>query len=736
MVIYIKYLWITKLGTQLLHVKTLYRMRYVFIFIFVLQNSLLGTVVHAQQLDSSLFPRPAELEPAIEFWIRVYTEVDTSSGFLHDSENLAIIYAELDFDNLEIDVQRQKVKNALLMLASGKRTDLTANQENILNLWPDGVSDQTLKKAANNVRWQLGQSNSFLDGLQRSGAYRSHIDEILQNRGLPPELALLPHVESSFNPEAYSHANAAGMWQFTRLTGQRFMRIDHFIDERMDPYIAADAAMSLLEYNYRILGTWPLALTAYNHGVGGMSRAVRENNTTAIDEIVTNYKGRAFGFAGRNFYAQFLAVNEIERDVDLYFQDIRLAIPPNFTEVRLDSFIGARDFATSVGTTINQLRVDNPSLRNAVWQGVKRIPRGFRLKLRAEEFPNGSELLTKIDNDYKYSDQLPDNYYEVERGDNLNIIADKLNTTISEIANLNQLRSQDSIQIGQRLMLPLERSPNLNASSNSIASIAVISPSALNNDTPPSNPIGIPPSPINQPPGKALSEDILSNSIIVTREIINNEPILSKGNSVENSFTSLEPIPENSLVTTIYDQLQSVKEQSASRSTLNRIPKNLGDEITAATNNIDVESMLETDPANYFVDINGNIEAQASETIGRLANWLDIRAWDIRRLNNMNYRDQIFIGKKILLDFNRISIADFEIIRRNFHSNLQRDFFDTHQIKGSEEHEIGLNDNINRLAKNTYSAPLWLVRQYNPDFDFNRIQVGQKITFPLLEITE
>ena len=736
MVIYIKYLSITKLGTQLLHVKTLYRMRYVFIFIFVLQNSLLGTVVHAQQLDSSLFPRPAELEPAIEFWIRVYTEVDTSSGFLHDSENLAIIYAELDFDNLEIDVQRQKVKNALLMLASGKRTDLTANQENILNLWPDGVSDQTLKKAANNVRWQLGQSNSFLDGLQRSGAYRSHIDEILQNRGLPPELALLPHVESSFNPEAYSHANAAGMWQFTRLTGQRFMRIDHFIDERMDPYIAADAAMSLLEYNYRILGTWPLALTAYNHGVGGMSRAVRENNTTAIDEIVTNYKGRAFGFAGRNFYAQFLAVNEIERDADLYFQDIRLAIPPNFTEVRLDSFIGARDFATSVGTTINQLRVDNPSLRNAVWQGVKRIPRGFRLRLRAEEFPNGSELLTKIDNDYKYSDQLPDNYYEVERGDNLNIIADKLNTTISEIANLNQLRSQDSIQIGQRLMLPLERSPNLNASSNSIASIAVISPSALNNDTPPSNPIGIPPSPINQPPGKALSEDILSNSIIVTREIINNEPILSKGNSVENSFTSLEPIPENSLVTTIYDQLQSVKEQSASRSTLNRIPKNLGDEITAATNNIDVESMLETDPANYFVDINGNIEAQASETIGRLANWLDIRAWDIRRLNNMNYRDQIFIGKKILLDFNRISIADFEIIRRNFHSNLQRDFFDTHQIKGSEEHEIGLNDNINRLAKNTYSAPLWLVRQYNPDFDFNRIQVGQKITFPLLEITE
>ena len=733
MVIYIKYLSITKLGTQLLHVKTLYRMRYVFIFIFVLQNSLLGTVVHAQQLDSSLFPRPAELEPAIEFWIRVYTEVDTSSGFLHDSENLAIIYAELDFDNLEIDVQRQKVKNALLMLASGKRTDLTANQENILNLWPDGVSDQTLKKAANNVRWQLGQSNSFLDGLQRSGAYRSHIDEILQNRGLPPELALLPHVESSFNPEAYSHANAAGMWQFTRLTGQRFMRIDHFIDERMDPYIAADAAMSLLEYNYRILGTWPLALTAYNHGVGGMSRAVRENNTTAIDEIVTNYKGRAFGFAGRNFYAQFLAVNEIERDVDLYFQDIRLAIPPNFTEVRLDSFIGARDFATSVGTTINQLRVDNPSLRNAVWQGVKRIPRGFRLKLRAEQFPNGGDLLTKIDTDYKYSDQLSDNYYEVERGDNLNIIANKFNTTVSEIANLNELQTRNSIQIGQRLMLPLEESPNLNTSTESIATITTTSTPALSNGTLPSNSVR---TPSNQSPEKTSSEDIISNSIIVNQVVVSNETTLPETNPVENLFTSGDTIRESSSIASANAQPLPVEEQLASRLSLDSTPVSLGVEVTAAPNNIETEGILDTDPANYYVDINGNIEAQASETIGRLANWLDIRAWDIRRLNNMNYRDQIFIGKKILLDFNRISIADFEISRRDYHANLQRDFFDTHQIKGSEEYEIKLNDNIDRLAQNTYSAPLWLVRQYNPDLNFNRIRVGQKISFPLLEITE
>ena len=702
----------------------------------MLQNSFLTTVVHAQQINSSLFPRPAELRPAIDFWIRVYTEVDTSSGFLHDSQNLGVIYAELDFENLVIDAQRQKVKDDLLVLASGKRIDLTVNQENILSLWPDGVSDQTLKNAINNVRWQLGQSNAFLDGLQRSGAYRSHIDEILENRGLPSELALLPHVESSFNPEAYSHANAAGMWQFTRLTGQRFMRIDHFIDERMDPYIAADAAMSLLEYNYRILGTWPLALTAYNHGVGGMSRAVRQNSTTAIEKIIANYKGSAFGFAGRNFYAQFLAVNDVERDADLYFQDIRLDISPKFTTARLDSFIGALDFAKSVGTNVEQLRVDNPSLRNAVWQGVKRIPRGFRVKLRAEEFPNGDDLLMKIDNEYKYSDQLADNYYEVKRGDNLNFIADRFNTTIDDLVNLNQLRSENNIQVGQRLMLPLEEPTSLDTARNSIVSVAIDSPPALSADTASSSSLRTQSPIINKLSHEALSEDTISKSIIVTREIANKPPTLSTGNEVENAFTSLEPISERPGITSTYDRSPLTKEQSASRSTQNSTTENIRTEMMLSTENIGIESILDTDPADYFVDVNGNIEAQASETISLFANWLDIRSWDIRRLNNMNYRDQVFIGKKILLDFEKISIADFENIRRDFHSNLQRDFFDNHLIKGSEEYEIKFSDNISRLAKNTYAAPLWLVRQYNPNLKFNRVQVGKRITFPLIEVIE
>src|SRR5690606_31302286 len=115
------------------------------------------------------------------------------------------------------------------------------------------------------------QSDRFREGLVRSGAYRDHIESVIAARGLPPELVILPHVESSFHPGAFSSVAASGMWQFMRETAQRFMRVDLVVDERLDPWVATEGAMELLEYNYGRLGTWPLALTAYNHGTNGMA---------------------------------------------------------------------------------------------------------------------------------------------------------------------------------------------------------------------------------------------------------------------------------------------------------------------------------------------------------------------------------------------------------------------------------------------------------------------------------
>jgi len=100
----------------------------------------------------------------------------------------------------------------------------------------------------------------------------------------------------------------------------------------------------------------------------------------------------------------------------------------------------------------------------------------------------------------------------------------------------------------------------------------------------------------------------------------------------------------------------------------------------------------------------------------------------------MSFRDEVVIGTKVRIAFVKVSQAEFENRRRDFHSTLQQDFFDTFTIRGSEEYEIKREDNINRLALNRYSTPLWLVRQYNPGINFSSVYVGQRVVFPLLEV--
>ena len=121
----------------------------------------------AQENQREIFPRPAELESAISFWIRVYTEIDTDHGYLHDSEDLSVIYASLDRSSQEIETARQRIKNDLDTLATGKRTISLLVKRNPRSL-ARGCFKPRLQQATNNVRWQAGQSNAFLEGLERS----------------------------------------------------------------------------------------------------------------------------------------------------------------------------------------------------------------------------------------------------------------------------------------------------------------------------------------------------------------------------------------------------------------------------------------------------------------------------------------------------------------------------------------------------------------------------------------
>lgn len=427
----------------------------------LLLGLLVLSAVPAARADALV--RPPGLEPEVGFWRGVFTEITTEQAKVHDSRHLHIVYERIELPrSLSGSQQRQvrerssrKYENILKVLASGKRSGLTADEERVLALWGTDTSNDELRQAAGRVRIQMGLSDRFQQGLVRSGQWRDHIRGALRSQGVPQGLQALPHVESSFNPAAGSHAGAVGLWQFTLGTGRDYMQVDEVLDERRDPYRSSEAAARLLRHNHAELQSWPLAVTAYNHGLGGMRRATREMGTRDIETIVRSYSGPRFGFASRNFYVSFLAAMEVDQQPERYFGPIQLAPPAREAVVVLPDYIGVDALERAFGVPRNLLAAHNPALLATVWQGSKHVPRGYALRLPEEALAApATQLLAQVPRAARFSGQVPDATHKVRPGESLSIIARRYNTSAAHLASLNQLRSQHMIRAGQVLKLP------------------------------------------------------------------------------------------------------------------------------------------------------------------------------------------------------------------------------------------------------------------------------------------
>jgi len=409
------------------------------------------------------FPQPPEITPDVDFWIDVFTEYANDEGVLHDNRDLSIVYDRVAMaENLgrrerqrRVDKRRKALQADLKALASGKRDNLTQEQARVLALWPEGVSNKILSDAVGRIRYQQGLKNRFQQGLQRSGRWRDHVNREFLALNIPIEIAALPHVESSYNPAARSHVGASGIWQFTRSTGQRFMRVDHVVDERNDPFAATRAAGRLMAHNYSVTGNWPMAITAYNHGLGGVRRAMREYGDTAYVDILRKYDGRTFGFASRNFYVAFLAAKEVDQNIEAYFPGLIAEKPTNYSVASLPTYVSVPGLTEAMGTTPRKLAQHNPALQATVWQESKYLPKGYEMRFPADELQQPlSQVLASLPADVVFSKQLPDMFHRVARGDTLSEIADTYDTRVSTLVALNGLGSSHRIRAGQQLRLP------------------------------------------------------------------------------------------------------------------------------------------------------------------------------------------------------------------------------------------------------------------------------------------
>ena len=638
---------------------------------------LLASLVHgvgrgAESVDT--FAHPPELEPDVRFWIRVYTEVTTDQGLLHDDWNLGLVYEVLRFDPADSPRQRERIvaqakahyAELLRRFAAGATENLTAHERRILHAFGEKTTPAQFRDAIDRIRFQLGQADRFHEGLLRAQAYEANISRVLADRGVPAEIGALPHVESSFNPAAYSRVGAAGLWQFMPGTARRYMRVDSVVDQRMDPYSATEAAANLMLYNYRLLGSWPLAVTAYNHGPGGLRRAQDELGTSNIAVIVKRYQGATFGFASRNFYVAFLAALEVDRNAEKYFGPLTHLPDAQSTVVALPDYVPVDALAKAFKADLGALRVLNPALRPPIWNKARFVPRGYALRIPGT--PQASDIAeawARLPPTTRYLAQRNDGPHRVRRGETPASIAAASGVALSRLLAANGWSATRELARGEVVRIPMPAS-RAEASGGGAAAPSTAAAAA-----------------VTAPPAAAVAE-------------AQPEPVIAK----------LPPPPK-----------EPVSERQAESTAL--------PPAAAPTGNADT--------TDYSVAADNTVVVQAAETLGHFADWSKVGSQSLRTLNRLHKNAMVTLGHKLKLDLSKVSAAQFEASRRDYHRQLQETFFATHRISGTEDYVVKRGESLWIIAEQHSDLPVWLVAEYNPDVDFGDIRPGTVIALPRVE---
>lgn len=278
------------------------------------------------------FEVPTGLRDRVAFWIDIYSRYNSQIRVVHDRSNPAIIYGYIDFrplyrtlgPSIETEVTAndferkilKEMKNRISEAVGITRTGLVSPEEqNDIKIFFSkigGLSFERANELMEDIRSQTGQSDMFLQALYRSMNLLPHIESVFRQKGLPVALARIPFVESSFNPRAKSKSGAVGIWQFMPETSRQMLRTT---DEKIwaDPLKQTVAATKLLQIFRVQLPDWGTTVTSYNSGAGRVKRLVQKYRLKRVDGLINNVPlSEDLGFAGRNFYSEFLAANLVE----------------------------------------------------------------------------------------------------------------------------------------------------------------------------------------------------------------------------------------------------------------------------------------------------------------------------------------------------------------------------------------------------------------------------------------
>jgi membrane-bound lytic murein transglycosylase D len=361
------------------------------------------------------FKVPTGLQKRVGFWFDIYSKYTATQYVIHHVEYPWIIFEVIDTKDILtsdgnrwtnyhkaeklVREARSRVKNVLVKLSRKKNFDnLDGDEARFAELLKDipGKKNKVFSQAAHNIRSQLGQKDFMLSGLQSSQKYFPYIEQIFAEKGLPLEITRLPLVESSFNEAAFSKVGASGIWQLMPPIGKKFLKMNNDIDERNSPIKATTAAAKLLDQNFKILKTWPLAVTAYNHGPGGLIRAQKKLKTNDISKIVEDYSSSSFGFASSNFFCSFLAALHVEKYQKELFGDVLTPQSLEVAAIELPQSVKIKSILTALNLESEELRILNLDIKKKSIDRNRRLPKGYRLFIPKEHVATFETFLDSL----------------------------------------------------------------------------------------------------------------------------------------------------------------------------------------------------------------------------------------------------------------------------------------------------------------------------------------------------
>ncbi|MNJ99812.1 Membrane-bound lytic murein transglycosylase D precursor [compost metagenome] len=327
------------------------------------------------------FAVPKGMEKQVGFWVDIYTKYTTQEGVIHDAEYIDLVYDSVDLRGITSDKAKQKKVDEVkkeIMVSLQKLADLkspenlTSREQKIWDYFAKVDEPNKFKDASdkNRIRFQLGQKDRMQEAIFFSGRYIEDMEKIFREANLPIELTRMAYVESSFNIMARSKVGASGIWQIMPYTARPYKYISPTVDRRNHPLEATKLAAKLLAGNYRMLESWPLAVTGYNHGPTGVRRMTNSYKTREISELIQNVRSRkSFGFASRNFYASFLAALEVEKNAVKYFGEIAWSKPLESQDLKLPMAIGYKEVLRWFDGDDEKAQVFNPHITHVARKG-------------------------------------------------------------------------------------------------------------------------------------------------------------------------------------------------------------------------------------------------------------------------------------------------------------------------------------------------------------------------------